>query len=171
MTLRKREGTGNWKRKHQHTLRKTCFGTVYGPVKGQTTEWTNSALGQHWKVKAYVSTENMIHKQSSTVFCEIQGQRSDKILEGSPLPVNFSDCPFKWYKFELHTSLRNQNTAVSIFWDVTLLIGKWFLICWLNMTPSFSKVQDPFFKTLGATQHHIPKDCKPQSDHRENLKP
>jgi len=39
------------------------------------------------------------------------------------------------------------------------------------MSPSFSKVQDPFFKTLGTTQYHIPKDCNPQSDHKENQKP
>jgi hypothetical protein len=39
------------------------------------------------------------------------------------------------------------------------------------MSPSFSKVQDPFFRALGATLHHIPKDCNPQSDHKKNLKP
>jgi len=39
------------------------------------------------------------------------------------------------------------------------------------MSPSFSEVQDSFFKTLGATQHHIPKDCNPQSDHKEKVEP
>ena len=54
MTLRKWQNTGKWKRKHCITLWRTCFWKGYGPVIGQTTEWTNEWMNEWMYLYRYV---------------------------------------------------------------------------------------------------------------------
>jgi hypothetical protein len=78
-----------------------------------------------------------------------------------PPPIPINSLPFQMTLiWTAYLTYRPNYSRIYLLGCETLLLGKWLLTCWLNMSSSFWKVQDSFFKTLGATQHHIPKDCK-----------
>jgi len=66
MTLRKREGTGNWKRKAlDRTLWRTRFASVYGIVARRASKWMSSF---QWRTWPHTSPLHPVLHKSSRLF-------------------------------------------------------------------------------------------------------